>query len=265
MTRGAWRFVLAAAVVLGFAASVASAACRQALALGLDVSGSVDGQEYRLQIEGLARALTDPDIRAALLANPAAPVDLAVFEWSGATFQRVLSPWTTLRNAQDVARFAESLRATKRGASPPETAIGSALRFGAKMLGERDYCWKRTLDISGDGKHNSGPHPRAVRDELLARGVTVNALVIGVGTARIADRRHVELAELTAYFRAYVIAGPDAFIETALGFKDYETAMKRKLLRELQSVSVASRRSPSTRPLGGSAGFEPVSLTRSKR
>ena len=34
-----------------------TAACRQALALGLDVSGSVDACEYRLQIDGLAQAL----------------------------------------------------------------------------------------------------------------------------------------------------------------------------------------------------------------
>lgn len=34
----------------------AQANCRLALALGLDVSGSVDSREYRLQLDGLANA-----------------------------------------------------------------------------------------------------------------------------------------------------------------------------------------------------------------
>ena len=66
----------------------ASAACRQSLALALDVSASVDAREYVLQLEGVALALEDPAVRAALLDLPDAPVSLAVFEWSGGSYQR---------------------------------------------------------------------------------------------------------------------------------------------------------------------------------
>ena len=45
----------------------ADAACRQALALGLDVSGSVDEAEYQLQLQGLAAALIRDDVRASLI------------------------------------------------------------------------------------------------------------------------------------------------------------------------------------------------------
>ena len=45
--------------------------CRLALLLALDVSSSVDDDEYRLQKEGLAAALSDPDVRHAW--RPAAP------------------------------------------------------------------------------------------------------------------------------------------------------------------------------------------------
>ena len=48
--------------------------CRQALALGLDVSGSVDAREYRLQLSGVASALDAPEVREKLLSMPAAPV-----------------------------------------------------------------------------------------------------------------------------------------------------------------------------------------------
>lgn len=47
----------AAALALALASGPAGAECRQALAVGLDVSASVDDREYRLQVEGLANAL----------------------------------------------------------------------------------------------------------------------------------------------------------------------------------------------------------------
>ena len=68
------------ALVLTLLAAPADAACRQALALGLDVSSSVDDTEYRLQLDGLAAALLKPEVRAAFLALPDAPVRLYVFE-----------------------------------------------------------------------------------------------------------------------------------------------------------------------------------------
>ena len=45
----------------------------------------------------------------------------------------------------------------------------------------------------------------------------------------------VEISELVSYFQTWVIMGPDAFVETALGFPDFEAAMVRKLRREMES------------------------------
>ena len=56
----------AMALMLWGAASGAVAECRQALMLALDVSGAVDQREYRLQLDGLANALLDPQVVAAL-------------------------------------------------------------------------------------------------------------------------------------------------------------------------------------------------------
>jgi len=71
--------------------TAAAAPCRLALAMALDVSGSVDQKEYRLQLDGLAKALTDPDVSAAFLGMPGAPVAHAVYEWSASSYQRVVS------------------------------------------------------------------------------------------------------------------------------------------------------------------------------
>lgn len=222
------RWALALALVLW--AGIAGAACRQALVLGLDVSGSVDAGEYRLQLDGLAGALTDPEVVAAFLALPDAPVALSVFEWSGPLTQRVIVPWRVVGSAGDLEAVAAQLRGTVRGtvqaAMDPSTAIGSAKRFGAGMLAEQAGCWRRILDLSGDGESNSGPRPREVRPA----GIGINGLVIGGGAPPLAG-----------YYRAYVIQGPHAFVERAAGFADFEAAMVRKLKRELQVLAVSAR------------------------
>ena len=74
----------------------------------------------------------------------------------------------------------------------------------------------------------------------LAR-VTVNALAVGVDPRVHGDIRQVEIAALAAYFETEVIHGPGAFVETALGYEDFEDAMRRKLLRELEGLSIGGR------------------------
>ncbi|KUF09649.1 DUF1194 domain-containing protein [Pseudoponticoccus marisrubri] len=219
----------ALALVAALMAGSAEAACRQALALGLDVSGSVDAREYRLQMDGLAAALTHPEVRAAFLALPETPVALAVFEWSGPGHHRVVLDWTDVTGPDSLAQIAGHLRGVARVEAEASTAIGTAKRFGAALLARRPGCWRDVLDLSGDGMSNTGPRPRDVR----APGITVNGLVIGTGGAD-------GIGALANYYRDKVISGPDAFVETALGFADFEAAMVRKLKRELQ-VQVVSQ------------------------
>jgi hypothetical protein len=215
------------------------AQCRQALALALDVSGSVDTQEYRLQMDGLAAALSHDDVVASLLALPEAPVEIAIYEWSGPKDQTVLADWRTIASRQDIEALARILRIAQRQPGSVGTALGTAMLTGLALLQQRGACWKLTLDISGDGKRNLGPRPQEIRDQLAAAGITVNALVIGADAPHLGDARQVEIAELSSYFRANVITGPDAFVQTALGFADYEDAMVQKLKRELEGLHLS--------------------------
>lgn len=230
----------AISVLICLAGAQASAQCRQALALGLDVSGSVDSREYNLQIQGLANALRHPDVTAALLSIPDAPVRIAVFEWSGPGYQRLVLDWTTISNSRTLNMAVAKLAATTRHTAPPVTALGRAMLFGKSLLDRQPDCWKRTLDISGDGKNNTGPNPGDLHALLDQNNMTLNALVIGSDQIQGDDHRQVQISELSAYFRARVIHGPDAFVETALGFQDYETAMVRKLLREIQGLALSA-------------------------
>ena len=211
-------------------ASAGVAECRQALALGLDVSGSVDAREYRLQLDGVAGALDDPAVRAAILSAPEAPVSLLVYEWSGPTDQRVIAPWRSIRDAAALQELIDGLRQVERAAASPGTALGVAVAAGAAYLAQRPACLKHTLDISGDGISNLGPRPRDVKRQLAGRDLTVNALVVEATE---------EDSTLTGYFMAEVITGPGAFALSAAGFDAYQSAMTTKLLRELAVLSLA--------------------------
>ena len=218
----------------------AGLACRLALALALDVSGSVDQTEYRMQMEGLAEALTDAKVQDAIFAMPDVPVAVAVYEWSSSTYQRMIAGWPLLHNPNDLNRLAARLRGWTREPAPEATGIGSALTFGRDLLQENPGCWSETLDISGDGKNNDWPVPRDLKRQGRLVGMRINALVIARDVEGHGQVIPLEIGELSAYFHAEVIQGPDAFVEVALGFQDYARAMKRKLLRELAARPLGS-------------------------
>lgn len=222
------------------AASSAQASCRQSLALGLDVSGSVNAQEYRLQLDGLANALDHPQVRRAILEMPETPLALFVYEWSGPAHQRVVLEWRTITSPSELDQIIATLRATNRVQADPSTALGTAMAFGATALAQGPACWTRTLDISGDGKNNTGPRPKEMRAIPQMRGITINGLVVGSDSQGSDDRRQGEIGELTAYYSSQVLLGPLAFVETALGFEAFEAAMTRKLLREMQGIAIGA-------------------------
>ena len=238
---------LGLALVLAFWTTGALAQCRQALALGLDVSGSVDSVEYRLQLDGLAGALMRPEVREAFLSFPASPVRLYVFEWAGTGSQRQLLPWTSIDSAEDLTRIADILRATPRVPREPATAIGQAMLFGAQALSRQPDCWRHTLDLSGDGKSNTGPRPRDLKSDPRLDGITINGLVIGSMGQTVGDRRQAEIGDIWAYYTVEVIRGDDPFVDVAVGFADFEAAMARKLLKELQTLVVGQAAAPDAR------------------
>lgn len=224
------RVALSLAALAVLAGGPAAAGCRLALSLGLDVSSSVDAREYRLQTEGLAAALTAPEVVEAFLAAPDAPVMLQVYEWSGWQQQTVRLDWTEVTGAGDLARIAAALLGQRRSFEQFPTALGLALRYGVRSLAAQD-CAKRTLDLSGDGTNNDGLPPEMARREIEGGpAITVNGLVVGPN-----------VATLGRYYQEFVIAGPGAFVEAADDYADFERAMRRKLLRELGVIEMSGR------------------------
>ena len=232
--------VRAALLALCLLSGAAQAQCRLALALGMDVSGSVDQVEYRLQLDGLANALLNEEVQAQLLLTPDAPVWVAAYEWAGRFNQRLLVDWVALDSADAIRSVAATLRRTERRSGINSTGIGGAMLFAERMFERRPDCWRYTLDISGDGTNNDGPAPEEIRKRLVGRDI--NGLVIALDLTVGRDERQMDLMELSAYYRKRIIQGPDAFIEVALGFEDFERAMTKKLLRETQNLMVGGLR-----------------------
>ncbi len=232
---------LAAALALTATAPAQSAEpCRQALALGLDVSGSVDAAEYRLQLEGLAAALGDSSVRRAFLEYPEAPVRFMVFEWSGLRVQRRLVDWQTIATPAQLDGIARRLRGTRvpaRVSGQASTALAAAMRHGAQAALSQG-CWRAVLDISGDGPGNIGAHPVDLSRDTLG-DVTINALVIGPQNRANTTKNLANVKTLEDYYRSFVIRGPGAFVESAQDYTDFARAMQRKLVRELAAPALS--------------------------
>ena len=198
-------------------------ACRLALVLALDVSSSVDAQEDSLQRNGLAAALIAPEVQAAFFASPD-PVALQIFEWSGQRNQTDLLEWTLITTPQDLLSAANTLANSERSISDMPTAMGYALGYAAIKLQKAPECLFETIDMAGDGVNNDGFGPSSAYAAFPFDGVTVNGLAI------ISPQDGVQ-----SYYATEVIRGPNAFVEVAAGFADFENAMRRKLVRELSA------------------------------
>jgi Ca-activated chloride channel homolog len=208
---------LFASCVLGLPA--AGSACDLALALAVDVSGSVDPHEYRIQMDGLVAGLRDPVVSEALVRGQA---QLMLTQWSGSSRQQVTLPWTRIDSFAALDSFARQISAAPRPWRNFSTAIGEALAHAAASFDQVPDCTRRIIDLSGDGLSNEGQDPRTMHPQLRAAGIIVNAIAIEESEK-----------DLTAYYYENVILGEGAFVITASDFADYPAQIRRKLLREV--------------------------------
>lgn len=221
---------LALLLVLGLPGLASAQQCRIALALGLDVSSSVDGSEYLLQTRGLAAALTSDTVREAFLGVSGEVVALNIFEWSGRRQQMTRQDWVVIRAPADLDAIAAGLLGARRSYEQYPTALGHAIIHGAEALARAPACAELKLDISGDGGNNDGiPPPLAATNAPIV----INGLVIGDDGGALAR-----------YYQNFVIRGPGAFVEVANDYEDFEEAMTRKLERELRPAAVSQIGTP---------------------
>jgi hypothetical protein len=202
-----------------------------ALALGIDISGSIDPEEARLQRQGYVMAFRDPVVVKAILGGANGRIAVAYYEWSDSWMQKLLIDWTLLDSEPAIAAFAQRLDEAPISIAR-RTSISGAIRYAIPLFGRSPYeAQRKVLDISGDGSNNDGGLVTDMRYEALKEKIVINGLPI------MNDRPNPfgfpNEADLDRYYLHCVTGGPRSFVEVARNFEDFPRAVRKKLLQEV--------------------------------
>jgi hypothetical protein len=229
---------LAGAIAAGFAAPNAPQILAQRsgtpvdveLVLAVDVSYSMDPEEQALQREGYIAAITSAEFMRALRQGMHAKVAMIYFEWAGSHHQQIIVPWRLIDGPETADSFAADI-ARARYSRASRTSIASALLFAAPLFDGSGFSGlRRVIDVSGDGVNNNGPLVTVARDEVLAKGITINGLPIMLKRPMSST---MDIDNLDVYFEDCVIGGPGAFVIPIKERDQFKEAIRTKLVLEI--------------------------------
>ena len=206
-----------------------------------DATGSIDDAEIRLQRQGYADAMLDPEVLWAI-ANGGAlgRIAVAYVEWASVASQDVVVDWMVVEDAASARDFGARLLAAPRRAFG-SNAIGAALIAGLRLIeGNGFEGGRKVIDLSGDSSWNpQGPPIATARDAVLGADVVINGLAI-LCRAPCSGRPRAE--NLEQEYADRLIGGPGAFVVTADGRQSFAQAVRRKLILEIADGGVGKRR-----------------------
>lgn len=225
---------------LGVAAVVSPAAALEAvdveLVLAADGSGSIDDDELALQRRGYADAIRSPEVMQAIASGVYGRIAIAYLEWGGPTSQHVIVDWTVVSDAASAETFAQAL-ITRPRAARGYNSISAAIDVSAHLIETNAYDGlKKVIDVSGDGPNIGGRPVTAARDDAVAKGMTVNGLVIVRPGGQV---RRVAGEPLTVHYERDVTGGPGSFVMTAGETTSFPEAVRRKMALEIASLDPA--------------------------
>ena len=199
------------------------------LVLAVDCSYSVDAHEFSLQMKGIAQAFRSQEVVDAIGQGSFGRIAVMVMQWSNVASQIVAVPWTVIEGRADALHFAETVASTPRLTAEGGTSLAAALLFAGELLeAQGGDALRRVVDISADGRNNSGEEIQNARDALIGRGITVNGLAI-LNEDPILHR----------YFSKNVVGGEGFFVVEAKNYDLYAEAIWRKLVREITGLPVS--------------------------
>jgi hypothetical protein len=207
------------------------------LVLAADVSRSVTEPKFKLQREGAAAAITHPEVVRAITSGPNRRIAVCFLEWATAGQQNVVIDWTVIADAESARSFGGKLVELPRSFSG-STAISHAIDFAMIQLERAPFkAERRVIDISGDGTNNSGRPVTAARDDALAKGVTINGLVILTPLSESFRPEHTNPpGGLEKYFQDNVIGGFGAFTVVAESHESFGRSLTKKLIAEIAGL-----------------------------
>ncbi len=244
--RGAARLAAVGLVALicGFASAIADdLQVDTALVVSVDVSNSVDQDRYRLQMEGIAKALEDPGVVDAIAGGPNGGILFSMVTW--ADKPAVAVPWTRITNKADAAQLAATIRKLPQQGGE-FTCMTKMLRSANDKIVPQipGKAGRIVIDVSGDGPDNCNADEPIdkVRDELVANGVTINGLPIILDNSEFAKEHPTvpgsEGLSTEDWYRKHVMAGNGAFVLPAQGYADFGRAIRQKFIVEISSIAL---------------------------
>jgi hypothetical protein len=203
------------------------------LVLAVDVSGSMDVEEQRIQRAGYVAALTDPEVLRAIASGSYGRVAIAYVEWAGSMAQELTVPWELVDDGESAEAFAQRLAAAPT-ARIRGTSISGALAFSAPLFDSNGYeGLRRVIDISGDGPNNMGPPVVPARDAVLERGIVINGLPVMLRPSQLGT---MDIAALDVYYTDCVIGGPGSFVLPVREPGQFAEAIRQKLVLEIAGL-----------------------------
>ncbi|OCP09270.1 MULTISPECIES: DUF1194 domain-containing protein [unclassified Ensifer] len=199
------------------------------LILAVDMSGSMDLDEARVQRAGYVEALRHRDFLDAVESGQLGRIAIGYFEWAGTVNESSVVAWRVIDTAADADAFAKLIEArpvgTRRG-----TSISNAITYGTALIDSNAFAGiRRVIDISGDGPNNIGPPVLPARDTAIERGITINGLAILI-------RPSVSTGPLDQYYAECVIGGPGSFVLPVHEPEDFAVAIRQKLVLEVSGL-----------------------------
>jgi hypothetical protein len=185
-----------------------------------------------------------------------AKVAVTYFEWAGTHHQQIIVPWRLIDGPETADGFAADIARAKYTRAA-RTSISGALAFAMPLFEGSGYRGlRRVIDVSGDGVNNNGPPVTLVRDEVLAKGITINGLPIMLKRPNLGG---MDIEELDIYYEDCVIGGPGAFVIGIREREKFKEAIRTKLLLEIAG------RTPERRIVPASADKPRISCTVGER
>ena len=216
------------------------------LVMLVDVSASVDDNEFALQRLGYVNAFKDPDLHALVESRQGIAVNM--IQWSGPR-QQWGTGWMILYTAADSIAFADRVNSFDRKYSA-DTVLSAALNAAAwsirnnKKDGAMIEGARGLIDVSGDGvcenqyfyatgiggQYSDGSNMgseyygwdwNSVQKRLADWDLIVNGISIG------------DKPGLKEWYASDVVRGEFSFAMHAETFESFGSAIKKKLVREL--------------------------------
>jgi len=229
-----------------------------ALIVSVDVSQSVDAERYQLQIEGIALALEDPSVVAAITSGPKGAILFALVTWADQA--NVSLDWHLIRSREDAAVVAKLVRSLPQKGGE-FTCIARMLHsVSERIIPSISMPVERiVVDVSGDGIDNCSDinAVHTERDAVLAKGATINGLPIlvagendivgsgayrapGFGLRELSVAPDHDVTTLDQWFQDHVVGGPETFLLVAHGYADFARALRQKFVTEISFLKAPS-------------------------